>query len=420
MTQPRPRILVVEDTRFFAKVVKKAIERRLGFEVVAAGSFAEAERVLDDPSVDLFLALLDLNLPDAPDGEIVDFVISRGVPVIVFTGQFDPVRRSKILSKNVIDYVIKDTPSSLDYMIALIDRIHRNRSLKALVVDDSRVMRKAMSRLLSRAQFQMLEAADGEEALAVLREHPDLSLVVTDYNMPKMDGFELTRRIRSTHSRDDLVIIGLSGDTDGVTSAKFIKYGANDYLSKPVHTEELFCRVHQGLQLVDHVHQLRHAATTDYLTQLYNRRYLFEEADKLLKRSRSTGAPIHAAMLDIDFFKRVNDTYGHDAGDEVLKGVSNQLAARFGTGHLLARMGGEEFCVLSSGQDVGEQRAELDALRADLEGTTFHCDDQDINVTISIGLASGQPSSISELLTQADELLYRAKDSGRNRVVMAT
>jgi len=142
---------------------------------------------------DIFLSLLDLNLPDAPDGEIVDFVVEQKIPAVVFSASYTEDIRDRVLSQNVLDYVVKDSPASLDYITNLIRRVHRNRNISALVVDDARTARKYVADLLRLYQFNVLEAADGVEALEIIKSNNNIKLVITDYNMPNMDGFKLIK-----------------------------------------------------------------------------------------------------------------------------------------------------------------------------------------------------------------------------------
>jgi len=197
-------ILLVEDAKFFRSVIKSQIEKQLGFHVTCAETYAEACQILDEKADKFFLALLDLNLPDAPKGEIVDYVISKSVPALVFSGHFNEELRDHLMQQNIIDYVVKDSPASIEYVISTVKRLYQNQFSKVLLVDDSKTARYQIHSLLSRYKFQVLEANDGLEALKILNENPDISLVITDYNMPNLDGFELTKKIRTHYSKREL------------------------------------------------------------------------------------------------------------------------------------------------------------------------------------------------------------------------
>lgn len=187
-------ILLVEDAKFYRSVLKSQLEKELNCNVICAETFKQATSILKERGNTFFLALLDLNLPDAPNGEIVEYVISQPIPSIVFSGHFNEEIRDDLMQKNIIDYVVKDSPASIEYVISTVKRIYLNQFIKVLLVDDSKTARYQMRGLLHRYKFQVLEACDGLEALKVLDENPDIMLIITDYNMPNLDGFELTKK----------------------------------------------------------------------------------------------------------------------------------------------------------------------------------------------------------------------------------
>ena len=265
-----PGVLVVEDSQFFSNLLKKNIEEKLGHAVTCASSYADAMRIVENGQNNFFIALLDLNLPDASGSEIVDYAVSKGLPSLVFTAQFSEDLRKSLFSKKIIDYVVKETPSSLDYVISVIRRIHANIGLKALIVDDSNTVRSAVSGLMRTQQLTALEAQNGVEALAVLKANPDVRVVVTDYDMPEMDGVDLIKKIRAHHPMDELAIIGMSAHGDDVLSAKFIKSGANDIIHKPFQPEEFLCRVTQNLDTLENIMALR-ASNTELEKQVQAR-----------------------------------------------------------------------------------------------------------------------------------------------------
>ncbi|MBN2140888.1 MAG: diguanylate cyclase [Desulfovibrionaceae bacterium] len=410
-------ILLVEDSKFFASMVLRRIYQEMDVNVEWAETYADAVRLMDRRPDDFFISLLDLTLPDAPSGEIVDYAVAKGIPVVVFTSNLDDDIREGILSKNVVDYVLKENTASLDAVIANIKRIHGNSGIKILVVDDSTTSRKYVADLLRVQKYDILEAKNGLEALDVLEANPDLKMLITDYNMPEMDGFSLIREVRKRHSRERLAIIGLSAYGNNILSARFIKNGANDFINKPFLSEEFYCRVQQNIEMLEYIDKIRDVAIKDYLTGLYNRRYFFETARKTHAESRRQGFELGIAMIDLDDFKQINDTYGHDLGDKVLARVAGLLKARFRESDIVARLGGEEFCVLTAYMDRDRAFAVFDALRAEIEALEIRTPDNDLaRVTVSIGLCLDRLGSIDEMVNRADELLYSVKRTGKNKV----
>ena len=238
----REKILIVEDNKALSKLITKKMESSLNFDIEVAYSFEEAQNLVEK-SNDYFVALLDLNLPDAPDGEVVDMILSHKIPSIILTGSMDQETREKILKKNVIDYVYKGNIDDVNYIFTLIERLHKNRDIKVMVVDDSMATRSQIKSLLQHQMFKVLVAAHGEEALAFLEDNPDIKLILTDYQMPVINGVDLTKEVRKHYSKNQLSIIAMTGTNTDLISAKFLKIGANDFINKPFTREEIACRI---------------------------------------------------------------------------------------------------------------------------------------------------------------------------------
>lgn len=410
------KILVVEDSQMVMKVIRHVMAQEPTIEAYYAESFAQAKEVYEDIKDELFAALVDLNLPDAPDGEVVDYMLDMGVPTIVLTGSFDEERREELLSKGIVDYVTKEGRYSYTYAVHMINRLSKNQDIKVLVVEDSATSRNFICDLLRRHLFQVLEAGDGREAIKVLLQHPEVKLLITDYNMPNMDGFELVQTLRGKYEKSDLIIIGLSAEGQGALSAKFIKNGANDFLCKPFYHEEFHCRVMHNVESLELIEQIKDAANRDHLTRAYNRRYFFDVGEKLYDQAKEKQAPLAAVVLDIDHFKRINDTYGHEVGDTALKQFSNSLNEGLGR-FLVARTGGEEFFALLPGLDNEKAVALIDKLREIIAASPIYAGDERIPLTFSAGVSNQLLGNLDEQLNMADGYLYRAKEAGRNLVV---
>lgn len=412
-------ILIVEDSKMFTHILSISIKEGTDFEVVIAESYAELVDLIESKKYTFFASLLDLNLPDAPDGEVIDYVLAQGIPAIVFTGKFEDELRNIMMSKGIVDYVLKEEPSSIEYIVSLIKQMNKNTSIKTLVVDDSKVARKYIVRLLKTHRFIVLEAENGEQALEQLNNNSDIRLIITDFNMPKMDGLELTKNIRNIYNKKDLAIIGMSTYGNNLLSARFLKIGGSDFITKPFLEEEFFCRVNQNMELLEHIRELKYSATRDYLTGLYNRRHFFEVGEKMFNRATKAQKNIAVGIIDIDFFKSVNDTYGHDVGDIVLKRMGEILASSFRPNDLVARMGGEEFCFLLPNVSTDEASVAFESLRSKVEQDIIVLQNQiPLKITVSIGVRTTFEKNLEIALSKADKLLYEAKNNGRNQVVL--
>jgi CheY-like chemotaxis protein len=216
------KILIVEDNKALSKLIAKKISQNINFEVDVAHSLKEAQAFLGSGN-SYFIALLDLNLPDAPNGEVVDYMITKKIPSIVLTANVDKKTRDEILKKDVIDYVYKGNMDDVNYIFQLIERLSKNREYKVMVVDDSIVMRNEIKRMLKLQMYKVFSAAHGEEALVYMKDNPDIKLVLTDYNMPVIDGFELTKTLREDYSKMQMSIIAITANEDPMISSKFLK-----------------------------------------------------------------------------------------------------------------------------------------------------------------------------------------------------
>ena len=410
------KVLLIEDSHFFANVVQKELQVKVGADVSVARTLTEAKTLVGgDHGFDM--ALVDLSLPDASDSDVAEFVCDHGIPAVVFSGTLTKDMRKKLFGMGVIDSVPKQSPSSLEYAVGLVDRYLKNKSVTALVVEDAEVIREIIALQLERQGLTVLQAEDGQDALKVMEAHPDIGLVLTDYSMPNKDGFELTHAIRKSWSKDRLAVIGMSALDDQELAIKFLKSGANDFIHKPFTHEELLCRVSQNLEMLDHIARFERMATRDFLTDLHNRRYLFDVGTTLFDNAKRENMNMAVGVMDIDFFKKVNDTYGHDAGDEVLKVAATVLQDAFRGADVVARLGGEEFCVAALNMDDKAAFDVFDRARQKLEAQNIVFEGTDIGVTMSIGLCVGVRDSFDAMITEADSALYRAKEQGRNQVV---
>ena len=257
----RLRVLLVEDSRMFTSALKYRFETDLGVDVVTCSSLAEMRQAATGVDHGFFVAVTDLNLPDSPHCEALDYALEIDLPTIVFTGKFDFNTRKSILKKNVLDYVIKDTDRAFDEIVMAVGRIISNRDFRILVVDDTKTQRSILSSMLRAQKFEIVEAASGQEALEAIEANPDISLVLTDYHMGDMDGYQLTRKLRRKYSDDVLRIIGISNSNDPELSASFLKAGASDFLYRPFVQEEFQCRIAQNIGILVKMEALKKAAS---------------------------------------------------------------------------------------------------------------------------------------------------------------
>ncbi len=413
------RILLVENSRTFTSMLREAIEQRLELPVSVASSLAEAGALLDSED-GWFLVLTGLVLADGDRDQVVSYFVERGLPTIVVSGVYDEDLRKRVLQQQIIDYVLKNTPGSIDYLVWLVQRMERNRRISALVVDDSPSARSYAAALLDMYGYHVSQAADGAAALLALEADPTIRLVIVDQEMPGMEGVELTRRLRAQRARDKVAVIGISGNSDPSLIPRFLKNGANDFLRKPFSREEFFCRVSQNVDQLELIGTLQDLATRDFLTGLPNRRSFLENSQRQLALP-SEDNDVAVAMVDIDHFKHINDSFGHEAGDQAIRAVAGILQSHTRPQDISSRFGGEEFCLLVSGLDDDASTLHFEHLRQAVQALRLQFGGKTLTMTVSIGVCR-MPSrlgNLHQLITEADRQLYLAKAGGRNRVCSA-
>lgn len=411
------KVLIVEDSRAINELLTSNIREVLHIDVESAATFKEAKQILEANSDQIFVAVLDLNLPDAPDGEIVEYVLSKGVPPIILTGNISDDLHDDMIEKPIIDYVVKLNLNEIDYVINTVKRLRENMGRKVLVVDDSKSSRRLLQSLLQRQYLDVYEACDGEQALKVLAEHNDILLIITDFNMPVMNGPELIAKVREKYSRNEISIIGISSTGTGVISVKLLKSGANDFISRPFLHEEFYCRVNQNIDSVVSYTALKDSADRDFLTGIFNRKYLFSAGEKLFQNATRKNITLMAAMIDIDFFKKINDVHGHHVGDKALKHIVSIFTKTLRKADIISRIGGEEFCLLCVNIDEDNSRRLLERYRNKIADTPLVLDGLTIPMTVSIGYTLQLSDSLEQMIKDADSALYEAKETGRNKIV---
>jgi PleD family two-component response regulator len=237
-------------------MVSKRLKELFDIDVIVCRDYEDLQFAVENASFAPSLAISNINLPGAENGEALTYLIEMSVPTIVFTGSFQESTREAILAKDIVDYVIKDSVFAVDMLAESVCRFLTNQQHHVLIVDDSATARAVLTTQLKRYNFRTSSAESGSAALEILKSNPDIALVITDYNMPDIDGFELTRRIRAAHGPHQLRIIGVSSSTDRLLSARFLKAGGNDFVVRPFVNEEFYCRVNQNLDTLTKVRTL--------------------------------------------------------------------------------------------------------------------------------------------------------------------
>jgi len=294
------------------------------------------------------------------------------------------------------------------------------------IVDDDAAIRRLVRLYLTRAGFDTVECTTGEEARATLQSD-GWDLAILDRRLPDMDGVLLAQELKS-NQKDfrPRYIIMLTGEAEQEDKVEGLELGADDYITKPFQYPELLARIRAGKRIVDLQKKLLETnkrlellSITDGLTKLHNHRYFQDELARAFEESQRYQRPLSLAMIDIDFFKKFNDTHGHAVGDDVLKRAAELYRSSVRSTDLVARYGGEEFAVMMPETALDDGIAFAEKIRHLVETTPLETQAGALNVTVSLGVASVPHSRIhtaKELIVAADKALYRAKRNGRNQV----
>ena len=300
------------------------------------------------------------------------------------------------------------------------------KDYRILVVDDAKDTQMLLDFDLSAAGYQVTCCDSGDEALALLKTE-EIALILLDMYMPGLSGLETLVKIKAEILTAEIPVIMLSASTDEDEVVAALELGAGDYVVKPYVAKVLLARMRTAIRLKEKTAQLEYLAKTDFLTGINNRGSFFELSSNAIGLANRAGQPLIVAMLDIDFFKQVNDNYGHDAGDQVLRAFSQGMIGVFRGYDIIGRVGGEEFAVCLPNTNSTDANIACERMRSYIEKTSVRIISDndvelDINITVSIGLilAQNELLTIDELLKQADRALYYAKEHGRNQVIDAS
>jgi two-component system cell cycle response regulator len=451
------RVLVVDDILSNVKLLEAKLSAEY-FEVVTAFNGLEALAKIEEHEPDI--VLLDVMMPGMDGFEVCRRIKANSktahIPVVMVTALDQPTDRVAGLDAGADDFLTKPVDDA-----ALFARVRSLVRLKMMtdelrmrettgqsmgLIDPSEILSEPTpaGRILviedrpeSVAWFkaaieptnEMIAADSFEEAMVRVRGG-DFDLIVVSLGLRSFDGLRLCSQLRSLPEARNVPILVLVSDGDRRKLSQALEMGVNDYLTRPVDKNELIARVRTQLRKKRYQDRLRHnvqlsleMAITDQLTGLHNRRYMSRHLDTLISGANKTGKPIAFLIFDIDHFKRVNDTHGHDIGDEVLREFAGRIAANVRGIDLACRYGGEEFVVVMPDTDMDFACSVAERLRKSVESTPFAISraPDTLSITISIGIAgsSGTADSAAALLHRADKALYRAKNEGRNRVVAA-
>lgn len=299
--------------------------------------------------------------------------------------------------------------------------------MKILIAEDDFTSRTILTEILKKYGHEVVSTLNGAEAWQAMQQADAPRLAILDWMMPEMDGVEVCRRVRRLSTDQPPYIIMLTTKGEDADIIVGLDAGADDYLAKPFDPGVLNARVNVGRRMIEMQakllqarNALAHEAMHDPLTGIYNRRAITDTLAKEIARERRLHDGLALGICDVDYFKKINDTYGHLVGDEVLCGIAQLLKNSLRQYDTLGRFGGEEFLIVAPGVKDNDANLLYERLRATVAGVPISTKAGDVPITISIGVSHwGEGGTENGLLAAADAALYRAKREGRNRVCRA-
>lgn len=411
------KILIIEDDKTYAKALKNAILKNTNVKEVATLHSLEELEKIDITKFNLIIS--DVFMKNYNEDYIKENILSQNIPTILITGLPDKVMKEKLQKLNIVDFIIKTETINFNQIINKIKILNYLKNNSILIVDDSSTSILINAKVIKKHYpfTKILTAKNGKEALEKIEENKDIKLIMTDYEMPEMDGMELIQNIRNKHNIDEKIIIAISGAEEKETSLMLLRVGANDFLHKPIIEEELMCRIDNNIKTIMLIEEIKDMAYKDALTKLYNRRYFFEMAHKMFLTAKRENKPISILMFDIDHFKNLNDRYGHQTGDLVIQKTAQILQNNIRKNDIACRYGGEEFVIFLYDCDLNFARLIGEKIRKTIENLTLiDNENREIRYTISVGI-SNKGETLEEVIKHSDEMLYKAKET-RNRVIV--
>jgi two-component system cell cycle response regulator len=449
------RVLVVDDVPANVKLLEARLSAEY-FDVTTAASGQEALTICERAECDV--VLLDVMMPDL-DGFEVCRRLKRGltthhIPVVMVTALDQPSDRVKALESGADDFLTKPVSDvaliarvrSLSRLKMMTDELRMRamtsreigiesperaalaeagRGGRILMVDDRPALAERILNVLAREHSAELEADPTEALFHAAEGNYDLLIVSLDFD--NFDGLRLCSQLRSLERTRNVPILAVAMADNNARLVRALEIGVNDYLVRPIDTNEILARARTQIRKKRYTERLRdnvqlsiEMALTDALTGLYNRRYMESHVGTLVEQAAMRGKPLAVLILDIDYFKSVNDSHGHDAGDDVLREFAIRIRKSIRGLDLACRYGGEEFVVVMPETDMAVATMVAERLRRRIASDPFPIQKgaRMIEVTISIGIAALRPNdNPAAIIKRADQALYRAKRDGRNRVV---
>ncbi len=417
------RILACDDSEFVEKMIKRELES--SFDVVIFENGLEAyEHLKEDPNFDF--AIIDGEMPKMSGWELIKKIKGElklhDLPVIMLTATDEDFFKNEAFDLGAFDYLKKPFKTGeLQEYIKTFFKSEGFREGKALVVEDSAAQNKTICHQLKEKSIWPIGVYSGEEAVEKLVEGADIDVILMDIHLPKASGIDVARALKKDERFSYIPIIGItsaSGSEAVEIMREAFEAGIDDFLTKPYNMVEFHARVKANINRSKLIKRLKEESELDFLTRLYNRRTLFKFLEHLVAMAKRNKENLSFVILDLDKFKNINDTYGHQTGDEVLKNTANLIKSGVRKADVVGRFGGEEFCIVMQQTNIKNACVVAEKIRQTVENNEIEIGGKKIDITVSLGVSElSENEGINSLIKKADTALYKAKETGRNRSV---
>jgi len=417
------RILACDDSEFVRKMIKRELES--SFDVVLFKDGLEAyEHLKEDSNFDF--AIIDGEMPNMSGWELIKKIKQElklyDLPVVILTATDEDFFKNEAFELGAFDYLKKPFKTGeLQSYIKTFFKSEGFKEGKALVVEDSISQNKVICHQLREKNIWPVSAYSGEEAIKMLVDGTDVDVILMDIHLPRASGIDVAKALKRDERFSHIPIIGITS-ASGARAIEIMEEafnaGIDDFLTKPYNMIEFYARVRANISRSKLVRRLKEESELDFLTKLYNRRTLFRFLEHLVAMAKRGNEKLSFFIMDLDNFKNINDTFGHQVGDKVLENFAQIIKNNIRKADIAARFGGEEFCVVTPYTSLPEACVVSEKIRKVIKESGIYVNGERVNITVSSGIAElEKDDDPNTLIKKADNALYRAKQAGRDRSI---
>lgn len=412
------RVLVAEQEQAVRDMLVQQVFESLGVHADAVNTSSAVRKLLGAQDSDYVLAIVDTRLPDAPDGEVLETLSEYQIPTIAISSNVTEPVAEKLLDRHIIDCVLRRSDEDLEIIADIVKRTLLNSERKIIFLGHNDFNRKSIREMLDIHRYTVIDVRSEVDVRRQLENHRDVTLVLIDDSATQDDELGLINSLRQQYRREDLGVITVCEEADSGRTARMLKAGANDVLTRPVQTSEFYYRIRQCVESVERVREIKFSNIRDTLTGVYNRDYLFDVGEKMYASAQRGDISLTMAMLQIDNFDQLTIEHGIEVSNQILKTIAPLLQSELRKNDVVARYNAGTFVALAS--NVGDHNAimVLERIRQLIAKTPIYCGASVLNITGSIGATTYPDETFVAMIGNAQKSLAQAIKEGQNSVVV--